>query len=57
MATAGYRREVEARSGAAPTATTGYSVATIKAVLVPLSRTIAYASATSASLGRIRWQR
>lgn len=42
MSTAEYRREVQERHEQKPTATTGYSVATIKAVLIPLSRTLAY---------------
>ena len=43
MKTPAYRRSVEARIGKKPTATTGYSVETIKSVLIPLSRTFAYA--------------
>ena len=43
MASVEYRREVEVRNGQRPTATTGYSVQTIKSSLVPISRTFAYA--------------
>jgi len=43
MATVEYRREVEARNGQEPSATTGYSVQTIKSALIPLSRTVAHA--------------
>jgi integrase len=43
MATVEYRRDVEARNGQQPTATTGYSPQTIKSSLIPLSRTFAYA--------------
>lgn len=43
MSTPEYRRVVEERNGRKPTAATGYSVQTIKSVLIPLSRTFAYA--------------
>jgi integrase len=43
MASVEYRREVEVRNGQRPTATTGYSVQTIKSSLIPISRTFAYA--------------
>jgi len=44
MGSVEYRREVQERNGQKPTATTGYSVATIKSTLIPLSRTFAYAA-------------
>lgn len=40
---AAYRREVQVRNGQKATASNGYSAATIKAVLIPMSRTVAYA--------------
>lgn len=43
MAKAEYRRSVEARDGGKATATGGYAVETIKSVLIPMSRTFAYA--------------
>jgi integrase len=43
MGTAAYRREVQLRNGQDATATTGYAVETIKSILIPLSRTFAYA--------------
>lgn len=43
MSTPDYRRRVEAREGRSGTPETGYAVETIKTVLIPLSRTFAYA--------------
>ena len=43
MNTVDYRKEIEQRSGSAVTGKPGYSTATMKAVLIPLSRTFAYA--------------
>jgi integrase len=43
MSSVEYRKEVEQRNGAAPSGKPGYSTATMKAILIPLSRTFAYA--------------
>jgi integrase len=43
MNTGAYRKEIEERSGKRPTGKAGYSTATMKTILIPLSRTFAYA--------------
>jgi integrase len=43
MGTADYRKQIQQRNGQQPTSTEGYSAQTIKSVLIPLSRTLAYA--------------